>query len=111
MRIWDVEPKLLCDKHLLGEHRELHAIWVILTENKRGYRSHPEVKRWEGKLRALYRRHSVLVEEMKIRGFRHQSPLADELALGREDQNIFLDTIAEQEEILRIKPCKCFSVE
>jgi hypothetical protein len=30
-RIWDADPALLCDRHLLGEHRELHAIWSILT--------------------------------------------------------------------------------
>ncbi len=32
MRIWDIPPKLLCRNHLLGEHRELHAIWSILTQ-------------------------------------------------------------------------------
>ena len=25
MRIWDVDPALLCRSHLLGEHRELHG--------------------------------------------------------------------------------------
>jgi len=24
MRMWMVEPKLLCKKHLLGEHNEIH---------------------------------------------------------------------------------------
>ena len=36
MRIWDLKPEILCDKHLLGEHRELHAIWSVLTLNKTG---------------------------------------------------------------------------
>lgn len=35
MRIWDIHPSLLCRKHLLGEHRELHAIWSILIYKKR----------------------------------------------------------------------------
>ncbi|HEX6642404.1 MAG TPA: pyrimidine dimer DNA glycosylase/endonuclease V, partial [Thermoanaerobaculia bacterium] len=38
MRIWDVDPAELCRAHLLGEHRELHAIWTILTQDRRGYR-------------------------------------------------------------------------
>jgi len=33
MRIWDLPVKDLCKNHLLGEHRELHAIWSILTKN------------------------------------------------------------------------------
>lgn len=48
MRIWDIAPKFLCQKHLLGEHRELHAIWNILTiyRGQGGYSKHPETKRW-----------------------------------------------------------------
>ena len=42
MRIWDVPPECLCRQHLLGEHRELHAIWTILTTGKTGYTRHPE---------------------------------------------------------------------
>ena len=34
MRVWDVSPKELCRAHLLGEHRELHAIWTILTQTR-----------------------------------------------------------------------------
>jgi hypothetical protein len=26
VRIWDLDAAELCDQHLLGEHRELHAI-------------------------------------------------------------------------------------
>jgi Pyrimidine dimer DNA glycosylase len=42
MRIWDLDPPSLCDRHLLGEHRELHAVWSVLTAGKRGHRDHPE---------------------------------------------------------------------
>src|SRR6516225_12082778 len=61
MRIWDVDPALLCRQHLLGEHRELHAVWTILTTDSAGYRRHPETLRWEGRLGALARRHDRLV--------------------------------------------------
>lgn len=108
MRVWDINPKLLCRKHLLGEHRELHAIWVILTENKKGYRSHPETKRWEGKLKALFARHEDLVSEMKCRSFRHRSNLDVAKATGRAVQDKLINTIEEQISILKNKPCDCF---
>jgi hypothetical protein len=75
MRIWDVSPAILCRQHLLGEHRELHGLWNILTQGKAGYSRHPETVRWRGKLAALYRRHEALVEEMDQRDYRHASPL------------------------------------
>ncbi len=64
MRVWDIEADILCNNHLLGEHREIHAIWMILTENKKGYSHHPETLRWKGKRLALYNRHETIVAEM-----------------------------------------------
>jgi hypothetical protein len=108
MRIWDISPKYLCRQHLLGEHRELHAIWTIITKNKPGYRNHPETKRWFGKLKALYLRHELLAEEMEKRKYRHLSPLDKKLAKGKVVQNYFLHSIKQQKTILRRKPCGCF---
>jgi hypothetical protein len=31
----------LCRNHLLGEHQELHAIWSVLVNGKKGYAHHP----------------------------------------------------------------------
>lgn len=107
MRIWDVEPRHLCRQHLLGEHRELHGLWNILTRDLRGYRSHPETRRWEGRLAALYRRHDALVREMERRGYRHHSPLDAGLATGLDYQDVFVDPPERQREILRSKPCGC----
>ena len=56
-------PDRFCRAHLLGEHRELHAIWSVLTGDKAGYRKHPETLRWENRLAALYARHTALVED------------------------------------------------
>jgi hypothetical protein len=47
MRIWDIPPRALCRQHLLGEHRELHAVWAVLTQGKSGYSRHPETLRWK----------------------------------------------------------------
>ena len=75
MRIWDISPGYLNRESLLGEHRELHGIVSIYINNKKGYASHPETKRWKECLPALYMRHILLVEEMRLRGYRHESPL------------------------------------
>ncbi len=110
MRVWDIRVKHLCRKHLLGEHRELHGLWNILTKHKGrgGYAHHPETKRWVGKLRALYQRHQELVLEMQKRGYQHLSPLDTRLARGKSSQDVFINTLREQKDILRRKPCACF---
>ena len=107
MRIWDIKPEKLCRNHLLGEHRELHAIWKIITENKKGYSLHPETLRWKGKLKALYQRHEQLVREMKYRGYNHQSPLDKKLAKGSSEQNEFVHVPNQQIKILKEKNCNC----
>ena len=105
MRIWDIPPSKLCRKHLLGEHRELHALYSILLHNKKGYRSHPETLRWVGKLPALKKRHQLLVEEMNGRTYNHHSDL--EKASGSQTQDELITTIEEQERLLKEKPCDC----
>jgi len=107
MRIWDIAPSRLCRIHLLGEHRELHAIWTILTTGKTGYRNHPETKRWVGKLHALYVRHEQLVQDMLRRGYQHNSPLDKLLADGKEVQREYVHTIDEQMLLLKAKMCPC----
>ena len=107
MRIWDVDPILLCRKHLLGEHRELHGLWNILVHGKVGYSHHPETRRWQGKLAALHHRHARLVAEMGRRGYRHESPLREDLATGSVEQDVLIDSIEDQLRLLREKPCDC----
>ncbi len=107
MRIWDLPPRDLCRQHLLGEHRELHAIWSIITNERRGYANHPETRRWRGKLRALYARHAALVREMQRRGYRHATDLDARQARGRSRQTEFVDTPAVQRRLLRAKGCGC----
>jgi len=102
MRIWDIEPKYLSRQHLLGEHRELHAIWSILVNKKKGYSNHPEVLRWKYKLVALAYRHLALEEEIIKRGYKHNSDLKEvEFNFFQEDkQTEFINTIEEQKQIL-----------
>jgi pyrimidine dimer DNA glycosylase len=107
MRIWDISPKRLCRNHLLGEHRELHAIWSVIVNGKKGYARHPETLRWKGKLKALYGRHEALVNEMTTRGYRHRSPLPKRQATGSEKQIVYVDKPKAQIVILRSKRCRC----
>jgi hypothetical protein len=109
MRVWDVPPAELCRKHLLGEHRELHGLWNILTkhEGSGGYSKHPETLRWVGKQKALYLRHEALIIEFTRRGYNHHTPLDENFATGSAQQKTFINTLEEQRELLKQKPCEC----
>ena len=107
MRIWDIPPEKMCRQHLLGEHRELHALWSIITNNKKAYAHHPETLRWRGKLKALYLRHESLVNEMKERGYTHHTPLDPALAAGEAFQDELVTSYEEQVRILKERGCEC----
>lgn len=72
MRMWMVPPHLLCDRHLLGEHVELHMMEGTLRKHLSitGY-----VEQRITQPRSLHDRHEALVTEMEKRGMRHRSPL------------------------------------
>jgi hypothetical protein len=108
MRIWDLPCKGLCRQHLLGEHRELHAIWAVLTQNRKGYARHPETLRWRGRLKALYNRHEAQVVEMTRRGYAHHSPLDRNRATGLARQARFVHTPRQQRQLLKLKGCECY---
>lgn len=72
MRMWMVDPRKMCDQHLLGEHVELHMLVGSLRRKKTltGFLEGGLVE-----LHSIRTRHAELVIEMKSRGFRHASPL------------------------------------
>lgn len=105
MRVWDIDPSLLCDKHLNGEHREIHAIYNIITFGHEGYKYHPETKRWVGKIDALVKRHDKVVNEWLRRGKNHKTPLMN--VGDSNNQDMFVNTIDEQVELIKGKGCKC----
>lgn len=75
MRVWDIHPGYLSRQNLLGEHAEIHALYSIITNNKKGYCHHPETKRWMDNIDLLIIRHNLLVKELALREFKHHSPL------------------------------------
>jgi len=87
MRIWDISPGYLDRKRLLGEHRELHGLFNVISLGKKGYSRHPETLRWVDRLPALCMRHRLLVSEMQLRGYQHHSPLPNS-----SDEIIWPDT-------------------
>lgn len=67
-----VPPAMLCRQHLLGEHRELHALVGIISKGTSltGYIDNGLVETDQ-----IENRHTDLVAEMRQRGYNHHSPL------------------------------------
>lgn len=72
MRQWLVDTRYLCTKHLFGEHVEHHMFIGTLKKNRsiKGY-----IDKGLLNPNTLYRRHEELVQEIKKRGFKHNSNL------------------------------------
>ena len=72
MRMWMVDPKILCRQHLLGEHNELHKLVGSIRKSKslKGYLDQNIIEP-----ESIIERHTELVWEMLRRGYNHQSPL------------------------------------
>ena len=79
MRMWNVKPEVMCRKHLLGEHVEMHMFLSALTSGKKldGY-----VRSGFVEIHNIKRRHNELAQEMVRRGYRHNSPMEDSLFLA-----------------------------
>jgi len=76
MRMWMVDPRTMCRQHLLGEHVELH---MIVGAHRRGKSLRWMIDRWLLWPRKVLERHEDLVAEMTRRGYRHNSPLDEEI--------------------------------
>ena len=61
MRMWLVDPKILCQKHLCGEHVEMH---MFLGTLKKGKKIDGFLKNNLFEPRVLHKRHEELKEEM-----------------------------------------------
>lgn len=102
MRQWLVDPRIMCRRHLLGEHVEHHMF--VGTINK-GISV-------DGYLRdnlleplALDHRHRELAKEMERRGYNHNSPLPDfKIALPIDDLCKEIDKDSALKELLRRCP-------
>jgi hypothetical protein len=72
MRMWCVNPSILCNQHLLGEHVELHMLIGSISKGRsiNGFLINGLVDPSRIKFR-----HEELATEMLKRGMNHKSPL------------------------------------
>lgn len=72
MRMWNVDPRLLCRQHLLGEHVEMHMMAGSLAKghNLSGYIEDGLIE-----VHNIVPRHAALAAEMIRRGYNHRSPI------------------------------------
>lgn len=110
VRVWHLSPTVLDQRRLTGEHVENHIIVNVLlrmyavakeqgcqvqevdwTGIKIGWRSHPQVTRWIGRVGALIQRHDDLVQEMNFRKWERD---------GRPTPLIYTDHNSDMEEQL-----------
>lgn len=107
MRMWMVNPKILCNKHLLGEHVEMHMFLGTFKQKKsiKGYINNNLVEPLK-----LKERHDLLVKEMERRGMHHKSILNinDELNyLSNNDINSLVNVHSSLEDLIgRCEECK-----
>ncbi len=70
MRMWMVDPRIMCRNHLLGEHAELHLFaWSI--DQKRSVKGY--LRKGLLEIHNLHGRHEELAKEMRRRGYQHSS--------------------------------------
>ena len=70
--MWNVNPKFLCNKHLLGEHVEMHMYvgCILKRTSLKGY-----IDKGLVEVHNIRQRHDELVQEMISRKINHKSEL------------------------------------
>jgi len=93
MRMWNIDPKVMCRQHLLGEHLEMHMFAGCLLKevSLKGY-----IKNGLVEVHHIRKRHRFLVREMKRRHYNHRSELPSFIApvLGKVDKEFNLVELA-----------------
>ena len=98
MRMWMVNPELMCRKHLLGEHVEVH---MMVGSLRRGRSIAGHLDRGQLEPRAAKSRHRALTVEMRSRGYRHVSPLPGHGRLTVKQQTAKVDAAWSLAELRR----------
>lgn len=101
MRMWGVDPRNLCNQHLLGEHVEMHmfAGTICLGKSIDGY-----IEKGLVNPALIVARHDLLAGEMRRRGMNHQSPIS----LSNNDLPLIPIDIDANEIELRKRCRKCY---
>ena len=73
MRMWAVHPKVMCKKHLMEEHNNLHK-FVNMIKRDSDLTKYKVNNYLDPK--AIPHRHGLLTKEMERRGISHVSPIS-----------------------------------
>ena len=101
--MWGIDPKKLCNQHLLGEHVEMHMFAGCIKKgiSLKGY--------YDNKLvctNLINKRHDDLAIEMISRGMKHNSPI-EETDFFRDFKYGEIDLEANINELIsRCSKCK-----
>ena len=100
MRMWMVDPRIMCRKHLLGEHVECHMFAGTLIKGRsvQGYLDKGLLEE-----RSLLVRHDQLSKEMAFRGYSHNSPMLDMILRDRGKVDVAWSL---KELLARCKECR-----
>lgn len=105
MRMWLVDPKIMCQKHLCGEHLETHIFLGSLKKKRKldKFFLHNCLEP-----NSLYKRHEELAVEMLSRGYKHQSEMEDPFIymnyLPLDQKNFIIDRGASLKQLLERCP-------
>jgi hypothetical protein len=95
--MWMCDPRILCRKHLLGEHGELHKHLPAFNRGVRVEgRFYPVVQM---QFKGYRKRHDALAKEMIGRGMNHRSPLPDTAFKANYPE--YWDTVVDREQSLK----------
>jgi len=100
--MWNVDPSVMCRKHLLGEHLELHMFVGAMLKGKNifGY-----VRKGLVEVHNIPKRHQELVVELGKRGYNHKSPIPDPWPIGLRAGIVNIEA-NKQELYRRCKDCR-----
>ena len=101
VRMWMIDPRLLCRQHLLGEHGEIH-------KHRHNFVKRHSMRGRIGQIEPLRmkQRHDELASEMLRRGMDHRSPYDQPfLSYLSDEERLSRVNIKESKRVLR-KRCK-----
>jgi hypothetical protein len=103
MRMWLVDPKLMCNQHLLGEHVEMHA---FIGTIKKGISIKGYITKGLVEPEKIQERHNILASEMEARGMHHNSPMFTNITFWNGDKGRVDASQNIQELMNRCPKCK-----
>jgi hypothetical protein len=70
--MWNINPVILCNKHLLGEHVEMH---MFIGTIKKGTSIRGYIDKGLVEVHNIINRHDILAYEIMNRNMNHKSPI------------------------------------